>query len=98
MKLMVTGFEICIAGDPATDPRGPRRVAWAGYASKRGAVMSVTDDEKAAALALIGRASANADALDAIRRELSGREWSADTLDAIAAIVRGTGRVIEGVR
>lgn len=33
-------------------------------------------------------------ALDAICRELDGREWSADTLDAIADIVRASGRII----
>ena len=36
----------------------------------------------------------DADALDLIRDELSGREWSPDTLEVIAAYVRGTGRDI----
>ena len=39
--------------------------------------------------------NADAKALDAITAEMSGREWSPDTLEAIAEIVRGTGRVIE---
>lgn len=34
------------------------------------------------------------DALDAIARLLSGQEWSPDTLDGIADIVRATGRTV----
>ena len=34
-------------------------------------------------------------ALDLIAREMSGRQWSPDTLDVIAAYVRGTGRTVE---
>lgn len=33
-------------------------------------------------------------ALNAITNALSGTEWSADTLDAIADVVRATGRTI----
>lgn len=39
----------------------------------------------------------NADALDMIQRELSGREWSSDTLDAIADIMRAAGYEIADV-
>lgn len=37
----------------------------------------------------------DAQALDAITAALSGKEWSPDTLDAVATIVRETGRTIE---
>lgn len=37
----------------------------------------------------------DAEALDLIARELSENEWSADTLDVIAAYVRGSGRDVE---
>lgn len=56
MRLVIDGFEVCIAGDPQSD-RPLRRVAWAGYAAKAGALMSVSEEEKAEALALIGGAS-----------------------------------------
>lgn len=36
-------------------------------------------------------------ALDLIAKELSGQEWSPDTLDVIAAYVRGTGRAVDDV-
>jgi hypothetical protein len=49
MQLTIDGMEICIEGDPHGD-RPLRRVAWAGYAQKRGAVMAVSEEEKAAAL------------------------------------------------
>lgn len=38
-----------------------------------------------------------ADALDAIAAVMDGREWSADTLDEIADLVRTTGRQIRDV-
>lgn len=57
VKLTVDGFEICIVGDPhGPDPL--RRVAWAGYAAKRGSSMQVTEEEKAEALAIINASSA----------------------------------------
>ncbi|WP_444679572.1 hypothetical protein [Halomonas sp. E19] len=39
--------------------------------------------------------SPEAKALDAIQAVLSGQEWNPDHLDAVAAIVRGTGREIK---
>ncbi len=39
----------------------------------------------------------DARALDAIARELDGVEWDADTLDAIAAIIRATGRQVRDI-
>lgn len=43
---------------------------------------------------LAERAALDSEALDRIHKLLDGREWSADTLDAIADVVRSTGRVI----
>lgn len=43
---------------------------------------------------LAERATLDSEALDRIHKLLDGREWSADTLDAIADVVRSTGRVI----
>ncbi len=37
------------------------------------------------------------EAVDAIADVLSGAEWSPDTLDIIAGIVRGVGREIDGI-
>lgn len=45
----------------------------------------------------LDRVAADTDALDAIADVLSGAEWSPDTLDVIAGIVRGVGREIDGV-
>jgi hypothetical protein len=39
-------------------------------------------------------ATTDSDALDALALLLSGEEWNADTLDAIADTLRGTGRTI----
>jgi hypothetical protein len=44
-----------------------------------------------------GIALTDAEAMNLIAREMSAQEWSPDTLDVIAAYVRGTGRVIEDV-
>lgn len=41
---------------------------------------------------LIGK---DQDALDQIAALLTGKSWSADTIDAVAEIVKGTGREIE---
>lgn len=49
------------------------------------------EDYQAAGLAL------DADALDMIAAELCGREWSSDTVEVIAEIVRATGRAVDGV-
>jgi hypothetical protein len=40
------------------------------------------------------RAVVDAEALDAIAAGLSGREWTPDTLDIIAGIIRNTGREV----
>lgn len=45
----------------------------------------------------LDRRGADTDALDAIAEVLSGAEWSPDTLDIIAGIVRGVGRDVDGV-
>jgi len=37
-------------------------------------------------------------ALDQVAQLMSGREWSADTLDEVADIVRATGRTIADVQ
>lgn len=92
IQLTIDGFEVCIVGDPHR-PDPLRRVAWAGYAQKRGASMTVSEEEKAEALAIIGAASANAAALDTIAHLLQ-RDWSHDTIAAIAAAVRLTGREV----
>jgi len=43
----------------------------------------------------IKSASTDAEALDIIARTLSGSEWTADMFDAIADLVRATGREIQ---
>lgn len=45
----------------------------------------------------LDRRAADTDAVDMIAEVLSGVEWSPDTLDIIAGIVRGVGRDVDGV-
>lgn len=45
----------------------------------------------------LDRRAADTDAVDMIAEVLSGAEWSPDTLDIIAGIVRGVGRDVDGV-
>jgi hypothetical protein len=89
MQLTIDGFEICIQGDPHAD-RPLRRVAWAGYAQKRGSSMAVSEAEKAAALQQI---AASGEALDLVRR-LAGTSTRgvaqdlANLIDAARVIVQ----------
>lgn len=52
----------------------------------------------AKALETIADAVADRERLAAIAALMSGKEWNADTLDAIAAVVRGAGFTIDEVR
>jgi hypothetical protein len=89
ITLTVDGFEICIQGDPHAD-RPLRRIAWAGYAMKRGSSMQVTEEEKREALAIIRHGSAAI----ALVEQLAGTGYDpgpqaiADLIDTARLITR----------
>lgn len=68
---------------------GSRAVVWASDGGDW--VCPGTGNEHEPALAIHSPVLA----LDAIARILSGQEWSADTLDAVADVVRLSGRTID---
>jgi len=56
-----------------------------------------SDEAVEAAMTAPPSTDGNGRALDAIAAVMSGQEWDADTMDAVANLVRSTGRVIADV-
>lgn len=75
---------------PAFLPDRDSGMVWVGKDYTRNEWMASTYGEAF----VRGRGPSDTDAMDAINKVLDAEEWSPDSLDAIAEIVRSTGRVI----
>ena len=60
-------------------------------------IVGGSDDAVRATMTAAPSTDGNGRALDAIAAVMSGQEWDADTMDAVANLVRSTGRVVADV-